>query len=217
MKTYVSASILSADFSKLESEISRAEKSGVDMIHFDVMDGVFVDNISFGVPVLKSIKKCTSLPFDVHLMIDNPVKYVRDFALAGADIITFHAEAQSNIKETIDKIHSFGIKAGISVKPDTPMESIFEYMNSIDLVLIMTVEPGFGGQGFIDSTLEKISSARKYLNENNISAFLQVDGGINSITAKKVIDAGADNLVSGSYLFCSDNFSDAVKSLKLGL
>lgn len=215
MDTFVSASILSADFSNLAVDIKRAEDAGVDMIHFDVMDGVFVPNISFGVPVLKSIKKCTSLVFDVHLMISDPDKFIEPFASFGADIITFHAEAASDIDKTIDLIHSFGIKAGISIKPDTPVSVIEKYLDKLDLVLIMTVEPGFGGQGLIESTLEKITQVREFFNQKSINAFLQVDGGISGETAKTVIDAGADNLVSGSYLFGAEDMKSAVDSLKL--
>ncbi|MFA5658090.1 MAG: ribulose-phosphate 3-epimerase [Oscillospiraceae bacterium] len=214
MRTFVSASILSADFSKLECEIHRAEKSGADMIHFDVMDGIFVNNISFGVPVLKSVKKCTLLPFDVHLMINEPLRFIKPFAEAGADIITFHAEAGSDVKETIDLIHSFGIKAGISVKPATPLSEIIPYLDNLELVLVMTVEPGFGGQGLIASTLKKISELRRLAFENNYNISIQVDGGINGDTAQTVLSAGADNLVSGSYLFGAENMKAAVLSLR---
>lgn len=214
MNTYVSASILSADFSKLSEELKKAEISGIDMIHYDVMDGHFVPNISFGIPVLKSIKKCTALIFDVHLMITDPINYVEEFAKAGADIITIHAESSSDIEKTIDKIHSLGIKAGLSIKPGTPSESIYKYLDKLDLVLIMTVEPGFGGQGFIDSTLEKITEIKRYIDKNQYTIDIQVDGGINDKTAQLVRNAGANNLVSGSYLFNATDMSMAVKSLK---
>ena len=214
MKTFVSASILSADFSKLAEELKKAEISGVDMIHFDVMDGHFVPNISFGIPVLKSIKKCTALIFDVHLMITDPIDYVEQLAKAGADIITFHAESSSDIEKTIDKIHSFGLKAGLSIKPGTPCKDIYKYIEKLDMVLVMTVEPGFGGQGFIDSTINKISDIKKYIDDNNYSVDIQVDGGINDKTAQLVKKAGANNLVSGSYLFNSNDMAMTVKALK---
>lgn len=214
MKTFVSASILSADFSILAQELKKAEISGVDMIHFDVMDGHFVPNISFGIPVLKSIKKCTALTFDVHLMITDPIDYIEQFAKAGADIITFHAESSSDIEKTISEIHSLGLKAGLSIKPGTPCESIYKYINKLDMVLIMTVEPGFGGQGFIDSTINKISDIKKYIDDNNYLVDIQVDGGINDKTAQLVKKAGANNLVSGSYLFNSDDIAKNVKILK---
>ena len=214
MKTYISASILGADLSHLSNEIKRAEKANVDMIHFDVMDGQFVPNISFGIPVLASIKKCTKIPFDVHLMIINPIKYIEDFYKAGADIITFHAEAQSDIDKTIDLIHSFGIKAGISIKPNTPVSAIIPYLEKVEMVLIMTVEPGFGGQGFIESTLEKISELKKLADEKGLNIDIQVDGGINDKTARKVKENGANNLVAGSYLFNAKDIKSAVESLK---
>lgn len=214
MKTFISASILSADFSKLSEELKRAEQSNVDMIHFDVMDGHFVPNISFGIPVLQSIKKCTGITFDVHLMITNPFDYIEQFAKAGADIITFHAEASSDIEKTIDKIHSHGLKAGISIKPATPCETIYPFLEKLDMVLIMTVEPGFGGQGFIESTLAKISQLKKYIDEKGYNIDIQVDGGINDKTATLVKTAGANNLVSGSYLFNSEDMALAVKLLK---
>ncbi len=214
MKTFVSASILSADFSILAQELKKAEISGVDMIHFDVMDGHFVPNISFGIPVLNSIKKCTELTFDVHLMITDPIDYVEQFAKAGADIISFHAESSSDIEKTIDKIRSFGLKAGLSIKPGTPSEAIYKYIDKLDMVLVMTVEPGFGGQGFIESTLNKIYKIKKYIDDNNYPVDIQVDGGINDKTAQLVKKAGASNLVSGSYLFNSNDMAKSVNALK---
>ncbi len=214
MRNFISASILGADLSSLSSEIKKAEKAGVDMIHFDVMDGIFVPNISFGIPVLESVKKCTNLIFDVHLMIIDPIKFIKPFAKAGAEIITFHAESNSNISETIDLIHSHGIKAGVSVKPNTPIDTIIPLLEKLDMVLIMTVEPGFGGQGFIESTLDKISELRKIISEKHLSVDIQVDGGINGNTASLVREAGANNLVSGSYLFKAEDMSTAVNSLR---
>ncbi len=215
MAVTISASILNSDLSNLSNEIKRAASSGVDMIHFDVMDGQFVPNISFGLPVLESIKACTDLPIDVHLMIKNPYDYIEKFAAAGADIITFHVEAESDIGLTIELIHSFGLKAGVSIKPATPVDCLKPYLNKIDMVLIMTVEPGFGGQGFINNSLEKISELRKIIDENSLRTEIQVDGGINEKTAPLVVREGATNLVSGSFLFRSDNMAASVAKLRI--
>lgn len=201
MKTLISASILSADFGRLSEELQRAQESGCDMIHFDVMDGHFVPNISYGVPVLKSIKKCTSLPFDVHLMISRPMDYIDAFADSGADIITFHSEAEGNAMDIISKIHKRGLKAGVSVKPNTPVSDVFPLLSELDMVLVMTVEPGFGGQGFIDFTLDKIKQLRREADLRGIELDIEVDGGITDKTAPMVRAAGANVLVSGSYLF----------------
>ncbi len=214
MQNLISASILSADFGCLRDELSRCEVSGCDMIHFDVMDGHFVPNISYGVPVLKSIKKYSRLPMDVHLMISEPNKYLSAFADAGADIITFHAEALSDPGETIDRIHELGLKAGISVKPNTSVDWIYKYLNKLDMVLIMTVEPGFGGQGFIFDTLEKIKELRKTADSMGIDLDIEVDGGINAETAPLVTEAGANVLVSGSYLFKAEDMQRNVEILR---
>lgn len=214
MKTIISASILSADFTHLGEDIKRAQSSGVDMIHFDVMDGIFVPNISFGIPVLKCVRKFTDMVIDVHLMIHDPIRYISEFAENGADIITIHSEAGSDIDKTLDLIHKHGKKAGLSIKPGTSVESILPYLEKVDMVLVMTVEPGFGGQGFIDYTLEKISALRQYEKELGLSFDIQVDGGINDSTAVLVKQKGANNLVSGSYLFAADNMSQCVAKLK---
>lgn len=211
----ISASILGADLSNLSSEIKRAEQSEVDMLHFDVMDGVFVDNISYGIPLLSAIKKCSSLTFDVHLMIIEPFKYIKQFSDAGADIITFHAESNSSIDETIDLIHQCGKKAGLSIKPGTSIDVILPYLTKLEMILIMTVEPGFGGQGFINSTLTKISDIRQIISDKQLNIDIQVDGGINDITAPQVISSGANVLVSGSYLFNAKDTAIAVTSLRL--
>lgn len=214
MKTYISASILGCDLLNLAKECDRLKENGVDMLHFDVMDGQFVNNISFGLPVLEKLSSYTDIFKDVHLMISDPLKYIDAFVRAGSDMITFHAESNSDPDETIAAIKKAGVKCGISVKPGTPVENIYRYLDRVDMVLIMTVEPGFGGQGFIPETADKIRTLRKYLTDNNISADIQVDGGINAKTVSVVKDAGANVLVSGSYLFNAESMSDAVSSLR---
>lgn len=210
----VSASVLSADLLNLESEIRKLEKSGVDMIHFDVMDGIFVNNITYGLPVLKSIKKLSpDMLLDVHLMITKPLKYVREFAESGADIITFHIESKSNTMRTIEELYKTNVKRAIAIKPDTPAESVFPYMKYLDMVLVMTVEPGFGGQKFMDMT-DKIKAVRNYADENNLDIDIQVDGGIDDKTAPIVKKAGANILVSGSYLFRSENLAETADGLR---
>ncbi len=213
MKNIASASILSADFCNLGKDIARAEEAGCEYIHFDVMDGVFVPNISYGIPILKAVSKIVKGTLDVHLMITDPIKYVKDFSDNGADIITFHSEAKSDIKETIDAIHSCGKKAGLAIKPNTPVSDIEQYLGMIDMLLVMTVEPGFGGQGFISETLDKIAEAKKIIDSRGLNVPIQVDGGINAETAELVKNAGAEILVAGSYLFGADNMSEAVEKL----
>ena len=213
VKNIASASILSADFCNLGRDIVRAEEAGCEYIHFDVMDGVFVPNISYGIPILKAVKKIVKGTLDVHLMIIDPKKYVRDFAESGADIITFHSESKSDVMETIKEIHSFGKKAGLAIKPNTPVSDIEQYLEHIDMLLVMTVEPGFGGQGFISETLEKIAEAKKIIDGKGLNVPIQVDGGINAKTAEQVKNAGAEILVAGSYLFGADDMESAVKSL----
>lgn len=214
MPIEVSASILGCDLSNIESEIKRAKINGADYIHFDVMDGVFVNNISFGIPVLKSVKKKSELPFDVHLMIANPEKYIKRFIDAGADNITFHLEATENPEECIKICKENGISAGVSVKPATSVKEVFPYLEYVDMVLIMTVEPGFGGQGFMTETIEKIKETSDKIKVLNLSTVIQVDGGINEKTAPLAVGSGATNLVAGTYLFGSDNMSLAIDKLK---
>lgn len=214
MPIEVSASILGCDLSNIESEIKRAKINGADYIHFDVMDGVFVNNISFGIPVLKSVKKKSELPFDVHLMIANPEKYIKRFIGAGADNITFHLEATENPEECIKICKENGISAGVSVKPATSVKEVFPYLEYVDMVLIMTVEPGFGGQGFMTETIEKIKETSDKIKALNLSTVIQVDGGINEKTAPLAVGSGATNLVAGTYLFGSDNMSLAIDKLK---
>ncbi len=210
MKTLVSASILSADFGNLSDELTRAQKAGCDMIHFDVMDGHFVPNISYGVPVLKSIRKYSELPFDVHLMISDPGAYLEPFAKAGANGITFHLEATANPVVIIEKIHALGLRAGVSIKPKTDVSLLYPLVGLMDMALIMTVEPGFGGQGFIPETLSKIKALREYSPDIDI----EVDGGISDKTAHLVKEAGANILVSGSYLFRADDMASNCNLLK---
>ena len=211
-KIYISPSILSSDFANLENEIKKLENCGADWVHVDVMDGHFVPNITIGAPVVKALKRLSSIPLDVHLMIENPEKYIKDFALAGADIITFHYEAAKNkIVEIIDLIRSYNVKVGISIKPNTKSEEIFPYIDIVDMVLIMTVEPGFGGQKFMENCALKIKEIKSQLNKNII---IQVDGGINKDTAKICRDYGATSLVAGNYLYTSSNMKEAIASLR---
>ncbi len=211
-KIIISPSILSADFTELGRDVKAVEDAGADWIHVDVMDGHFVPNISIGVPVVKSLKKVARVPLDVHLMIENPEKYIGAFAKAGADIITFHYEAaQDKIESVISLIRSFNIKVGISIKPKTNQEVLFPYLDKIDMVLVMTVEPGFGGQEFMGYCAQKIPYIRGKAPENLI---VQVDGGINEKTANICKSLGANSLVAGSYIYGSDNIKAAIESLR---
>ncbi|MBP3820476.1 ribulose-phosphate 3-epimerase [bacterium] len=211
MSIIVSPSILSADFANLERDIKKVEDSGADWLHIDVMDGHFVPNITIGVPVVKSLRRITKMPLDVHLMIENPQNYIEAFSKAGADIITFHYEAVKEPIEIINKIRSYGIKAGISIKPKTEPENIIPYLKYTDMVLIMTVEPGFGGQTFISECAQKIKIIKQYGSKDLI---IQVDGGINDKTGKICTDFGANSLVAGSYIYNSENIKQAINSLK---
>ena len=212
-KVIISPSILSSDFANLGRDIHEIEKAGADWVHIDVMDGHFVPNITIGVPVVKSIRKVTKLPLDVHLMIDNPKKFIKPFAESGADIITFHYEAvdRNDVIEIAQYIKDFDIKAGLAIKPNTNPEEILEYVAYFDMILVMTVEPGFGGQDFISRCAQKLPFIREFAEGDLI---LQVDGGINRETARVCTKLGANSLVAGSYIFNAENISDAISSLR---
>lgn len=212
MSVKISPSVLTADFLDLKNDIERLEKAGVDMLHLDVMDGIFVPNISFGVPVIKSIKKYSTVPLDVHLMIDRPHRYVKEFAQV-SDILGFHYEAGSDVAETLKEIKSYGVKTCLTIKPQTPAEAIFEFLPLCDMVLVMSVEPGFGGQSFMPSALPKLEALRKECDRQGLKVDLEVDGGINGETAELAVKAGANVLVAGSYLF-SDKMVENVEYLK---
>ncbi|MDR0987453.1 MAG: ribulose-phosphate 3-epimerase [Ruminococcus sp.] len=215
MGVLVSASLLSADLSRLAHDINSACEAGADWIHFDVMDGHFTKNISYGIPVLEACKKAVPEAFyDVHLMVDKPDLYVKLFSDAGADMITFHYEAMTNVFDTIRLIKSLGKKAGISIRPDTPAAVLYPYFDTADMFLIMTVEPGFGGQAFDERSPDKIRGLKNEITRRGSCALIEVDGGINKDTAPIVLSAGADVLVSGSYIFGADNMKAAVSSLR---
>jgi len=210
----IAPSILSADFSKLGKEIENLEKAGADLIHIDVMDGHFVPNITIGPEVISKLRKYSSLPFDVHLMISPVNNFIKDFAEAGSDIITIHPEATNNLLESIKKIKSFNKKIGISLNPETSVEKVINVLNLIDLVLVMSVNPGFGGQKFIKETLEKVKVLRKEIDTKKFKTQIEIDGGINFNNSKMAIDAGVDILVSGTTIF-KENGGNLKKNIKL--
>ena len=213
-KIQISPSILSADFSQLGNEIKRLEVCGADLIHVDVMDGHFVPNLTIGPPVIKALRKYTKLPFDVHLMINPVHKYIKEYAKAGSDIITIHPESTENLKSSIKEIKDLNKKAGVSLNPDTPIETILNDLNDIDLILVMSVFPGFGGQKFMPEVLKKIDELSKLRTKNNLNYKIEVDGGIDFTNSKKTIEAGADILVSGTTIF-KENDGDLKKNIEI--
>ena len=212
-KIKISPSILSANFSELGNEIKRLEQGGADMIHVDVMDGHFVPNLTIGPPIIKNLREKTKLPFDVHLMIDPVHKYIKDYADAGADIITIHPEETENLSESINHIKSFKKKVGVSLNPNTELNVVLDYLDKIDLILIMSVYPGFGGQKFMPEIIKKIKDLNNIKKDKNLNFDIEVDGGINFSNAKKVLDAGANILVSGTTIF-KENNGDIEKNIK---
>ena len=210
----ISPSILASDFSRLAEEVKSIENAGADLVHIDVMDGMFVPNITLGAPVVSCLKGKTSLPFDVHLMIEEPVRYIADFAKAGADIITFHIEAAKDVKATIEKIKEAGCKPAISIKPDTPADVVFPYLDELYMVLVMTVEPGFGGQSFMRETMPKVRAIRNEATKRGLDLRIQVDGGIDDKTVSEATENGADVLVAGSYVFKAADRKAAIEKLR---
>jgi len=209
----ISPSILSADFSILGDEIKSLEQAGADLIHIDVMDGHFVPNITMGPPIIKMVRKCTKLPFDVHLMISPVEKYIKEFADAGSDIITIHPEATDNLKRAVGTIKSLGKKAGVSLNPKTPISALVDVINDIDLILIMSVNPGFAGQSFMSEVLPKVTELRKIINDKKLKIDIEIDGGINFETAPLAVKAGANILVSGTTIF-SGSLKDNIQKLR---
>lgn len=212
----IAPSILSADFAMLGDEIRKIEEAGADMVHIDVMDGHYVPNLTIGLPVIKSIRKITKLPFDVHLMIDNAEQYLEDYHAAGADIITVHVEAVKHIHRVVQSIHKLGIKAGVALNPGTPLCMVEPVLEDVDMILLMSVNPGFGGQSYIHSVTDKIRELRRMLNERNLNTDIQVDGGVDAVTVKDVIEAGANVIVAGSAVYKAEDTREIISVLRNG-
>ena len=209
----IAPSMLASDFGKLEEEILMVNNSKADWFHIDVMDGVFVPNISFGTPILNVLKKCAKKPLDVHLMIVNPDNYLEKFAELGSSVLTVHVEACTHLHRTVQKIKSLKMKAGVAINPHTPISSLESIINEIDLVCVMSVNPGFGGQSFIENTYQKVEDLKSLIDKKNSEAIIEIDGGVTSENAKKLVDRGADVLVAGSFVFKSDNPTETISTL----